>query len=139
MIKPDLSFGTTRNPDSIKRGFTNPVQSFLKSHPLWVTLHKLRIPFRFKFFFNEARIVEIWMKFFISPIIFKAQKLQTSFWKCECYCHVSWDTLHLSGKILKWIYIVISYLSVVSQNFATVVFWSTRHRFCTFVKQIDAK
>ena len=34
---------------------------------------------------NKTKIVEIWTKFFISPIILKAQKSQTTFWKCQDY------------------------------------------------------
>ena len=32
---------------------------------------------------NKTKIVEIWTKFFISPMILKAQKKQTTFGKCQ--------------------------------------------------------
>ena len=42
----------------------------------------LRISFRFNLL-NKTKIVQIWRKFNLSPEILKAQKRQTTIWKCQ--------------------------------------------------------
>ena len=64
--------------------------------------------FSFRFPISKKKTIELWTKFFISPVILKAQKKaahilemskinesKTTF-KSSYDCHVLWDTLYLS-------------------------------------------